>query len=228
MIEIKVTHDWASAHPGARQGLLEISGVDNRAAAPSLRDRKRELEESLRERYKGFTRAQFVATPVLESYVRYYKRFNKTYHVLLQLESIVSKGKTLPAVSPLVDANFAAELETLVLTAGHDAARLQTPLAIDVSRAADSMTQMGGPTKSLPAGDMVMRDAAGAVCCSILYGQDNRSPISADTTHVLYVAYAPAGIRDEDVQRQLDGILGHVRTFAPGCSVEQKRILRST
>jgi len=47
--------------------------------------------------------------------------------VQLQVESIVSKGKSLPNVTPLVDANFVAEVETLVLTAGHDVAKLQAP-----------------------------------------------------------------------------------------------------
>ena len=79
---------------------------------------------------------------------------------------------------------------------------------------------MGGATKALPAGDMVMRDAGG-VCCSILYGQDNRSPITAATTNALYVAYAPPGVPREEVQRQLEAVVSNVRTFAPGCAVEQ-------
>jgi DNA/RNA-binding domain of Phe-tRNA-synthetase-like protein len=52
---------------------------------------------------------------------------------------------------------------------------------------------MNGADKNLPPGDMVMRDAQG-VCCSILYGQDDRSAISAATTRALYVAYAPPGV----------------------------------
>ncbi|OGA49985.1 MAG: hypothetical protein A3G25_00375 [Betaproteobacteria bacterium RIFCSPLOWO2_12_FULL_63_13] len=70
----------------------------------------------------------------MSAYDRYYKRFNKTYHVQLQVESIVLKGKSVPNVSPLVDANFVAEIETLVRTAGHDAAKLQGLISIDVSR----------------------------------------------------------------------------------------------
>jgi DNA/RNA-binding domain of Phe-tRNA-synthetase-like protein len=156
--------------------------------------------------------------------VRYYKRFDKTYHVLQQLESIALKGKSLPSVSPLVDANFAAELETLVLTAGHDADKLHAPVIIDVSVEGDTLIQMNGSTKRLPAGDMVMRDAK-SVACSILYGQDNRSPISASTTAALYVAYAPAGVGEEAVRAQLAAILSNIRTFAPACAVEQLAVL---
>ena len=145
-----------------------------------------------------YRRQDFHSLPVMSAYGRYYKRFDKTYHVLLQLESLVLKSKNLPDVSPLVDANFMAELETLVLTAGHDVEKLHGPLRMDVSRAADQMTRMGGTPKTLQAGDMIMRDTQG-VACSIIYGQDDRSPISAETTHVLYVSYAPEGVPVDSV-----------------------------
>ncbi len=67
----------------------------------------------------------------MAAYERYYKRFDKTYHVQLQVESIVLKGKNLPDVSPLVDANFIAEIETFVLTAGHDVMQLQGSVCMD-------------------------------------------------------------------------------------------------
>ncbi len=218
------TDAWKAAHPGALIGVLQVSQVDNRSAAPELGARKRALEARLRETFGRYTRAEFAGLAVMRDYVRYYKKFDKTYHVLQQLESVALKGKSLPSISPLVDANFAAELETLVLTAGHDADKLEAPLCIDVSRESDSLVQMNGSSKRLPAGDMVMRDAKG-VACSILYGQDNRSPISASTSSALYVAYAPAGAGEAAVRAQLDGILSNVRSFAPSCRLEQLAIL---
>ena len=160
----------------------------------------------------------------MSAYERYYKRFSKTYHVQLQVESIVLKGKSLPNVSALVDANFVAEVETFVLTAGHDAAKLQSSISIDVSREGDQIIQMNGTTKAIRAGDMVMRDANG-VCCSILYGQDNRSPISSETSRVLYVAYAPAGVPPETVEAQLGKIEENIRLYSPKAIVEQHRLL---
>jgi len=187
MLSISATDAWRSDHPGAAIGLLELSGLNNTRPASSLDARKRETEARLRERFQGFTRQDFLALPAMSAYERYYKRFDKTYHVQLQVESLVLKGRDLPDVSPLVDANFIAEVETFVLTAGHDAMKLQGSMSIDISREGDCMTQMNGTSRPIRAGDMVMRDAGG-ICCSILYGQDNRSPISVETTHVLYVA----------------------------------------
>lgn len=224
MLLITATEGWQRAHPGAMIGLLELSRLDNTHASPALDQRKRETEAYLRSRYQGFSRQDFLALPVMSAYERYYRRFDKTYHVQLQVESIVLKGKSLPTVSPLVDANFAAELETLVLTAGHDVDKLHGSVFIDVSKEGDSITQMHGGSRVIRAGDMVMRDAHG-VCCSILYGQDDRSPISSATSHVLYVVYAPAGLSAEAVEAQLGKIEENIRLFSPGSIVEQHRVL---
>ena len=116
----------------------------------------------------------------LNAYRDYYRRFGNTYHVQLQLESVVHKGKSLPSVSPLVDANFAAELETLVLTAGHDADLLTQPLTLDVTGGGEAFTGMNGSVKTLRPGDMMMTDAGGVIC-TVITGQDARTPISPAT-----------------------------------------------
>ncbi len=224
MLAISATDEWRAAHPGAAIGLLELSGLENAGASPGLDERKREIETRLKERYAGFSRRDFLSLSVLSAYDRYYSRFNKTFHIQLQLESIVLKGKSLPDVSPAVDSNFMAEMETLVLTAGHDVAKLRGPVVIDVSREGDRMVQMSGSERIIRAGDMVMRDAWG-ICCSILYGQDDRSPISAQTSRVLYVAYAPAGVPAEAVEDQLRRVEENIRLFSPAANVEQHRLL---
>jgi DNA/RNA-binding domain of Phe-tRNA-synthetase-like protein len=203
---------------------LELSGVENSLRSPLLDDRKREIESKLVEQYRELSRQELTALPIMSAYKRYYKRFKKTYHVQLQVESIAQKGKKLPNVSPLVDANFIAEMETFVLTAGHDGSRLQEPIVIDVSREGDRITQMNGANKSIRVGDMVMRDADG-ISCSILYGQDHRSPIIPETDHVLYVAYAPSGVPASAVESQLQKIEENVRLFSPKVFREQNQLL---
>jgi DNA/RNA-binding domain of Phe-tRNA-synthetase-like protein len=224
MLSISTLNEWQSTYPGAIIGILELSSVENRHASLQLDERKREIEARLRERYKGFTRQDFLSLPVMSDYARYYKRFNKNYHLLLQVESIVLKGKNLPNVSPLVDSNFMAEVDTLVLTAGHDAKKLHGAISIDVSREGDRIIQMNGTPKAIPVTDMIMRDANG-VCCSIIYGQDSRSPISSETSHLLYVAYAPAGVPSETVDTQLRRIIQNIRLFSPTAIVEQHQLL---
>jgi len=226
MLSISTTDAWRASHPGAVIGLLDLSGVDNSRPAPALEAEKRAIESRLRGRYAGFTRSDFVALPLMAAYQRYYKRFTKTYHVLLQVESIVLKDKRLPDVSPLVDANFTAEVDTLILTAGHDVDKLVAPVTMDVSRAGDVLVRMNGAPKEIDPGDMVMRDATGVVC-SILYGQDNVSPITSATTHALYVAYAPAGVPSEAVEGHLRRVEEYVRLFCPEARVEQMNLIEA-
>ena len=224
MISISGTDEWRSTHPGAMIGLLELSGVENQFPSQELNLRKRDTEARLRQDYAGFGRKDFLALPVMAAYEQYYRRFEKTYHVQLQVESIVLKGKSLPDVSPLVDANFAAEVETFILTAGHDVARLEEPVWIDVSRPGDEITPMNGAARPIRVGDMLMRDQQGIVC-TILYGQDNLSPITPVTSHAIYVAYAPAGVTPRQEEKQLAAIARNICLFAPGCQLEQSRLI---
>lgn len=224
MLTINVTDAWKKAHPDAQIGLLEISGVDNSDPALALNQEKRSIEKRLRENYANFSRNDFLDLPVMGAYHRYYRKFGYTYHVLLQLESVVLKRKSLPNVSPLVDANFAAELETLILTAGHDVDQLEEPVVIDVAHEGEEITQMNGDRKDVPVGDMLMRDAQG-VACTILRGQDNHSPITKATKHVLYVSYVPDGMTEEQTRAQLDAMEKYVRLFSPNCTLEQSQII---
>jgi DNA/RNA-binding domain of Phe-tRNA-synthetase-like protein len=224
MLSIQITDEWRKAFPGATIGLLEMSGIDNAKPCPELEQRKREVEARLRASFDGCSRKDFLSLPVIAAYDRYYARFRKTFHVLLQLESLVLKGKDLPRISPLVDANFLSEVETLVLTAGHDADLLVEPVRIDVSREDDTITQMNGEARQMYPGDMIMRDGE-AVSCSVIYGQDNRSPISARTTRALYVAYAPQGVPVDAAEKHLAAIEESIRLCCPGAVAEQRRLV---
>ncbi|MCH2446541.1 MAG: hypothetical protein MK230_04155 [Candidatus Marinimicrobia bacterium] len=193
--------------------------MDNTKRETPLDQKKQEGEGTLREKYSKFSRADLLELEVLKAYRNYYRHFNKTYHVQLQLESVVHKGKPLPNVSPLVDANFTAELNTLILTAGHDADLLRNFVRIDVTQAGDEFTQMNGVLKSLKPGDMMMSDADGIVC-TIIYGQDQRTPISPKTRRAFYVAYAPPGVPATAVSEQLDSVRDNVLLFAPEAETE--------
>ena len=226
MLSIQVSDEWRNLYPGSLFGVLEMSEVVVTSAAAQLDEQKRAIERRLRERYQGFSRTDFLALPAMAAYTRYYKRYSKTYHVLQQVESLVLKGRDLPNVSPLVDANFMAEVDTLVLTAGHDVGKLNGPILLDVARAGEQITQMNGSTRPVLLADMVMRDAHG-VCCTIIYGQDNLSPISPETSQVLYVAYAPEGVPAELVNTHLQRVKENILLFSPAAVLEQQRLLCS-
>jgi DNA/RNA-binding domain of Phe-tRNA-synthetase-like protein len=223
MFQIEVNGRFHKTFPGGHVGVLLIGNVDNHKRPTPLDEKKREIEARLREKFAGFSRADLLELEILQAYRNYYKQFKKTYHVQLQLESIVHKGKSLPSVNPLVDVNFAAEVETLVLTAGHDADLLEPPITINATQEGDTFIQINGSLQPLKPGDMMMSDGQGIIC-TIIYGQDQRTPISPKTRRALYVGYAPVGVGGTAVQQQLDLIQENIRLFAPEAELELTEI----
>ncbi|MCP2014022.1 DNA/RNA-binding domain of Phe-tRNA-synthetase-like protein [Deinococcus sp. HSC-46F16] len=217
------TDAWHDTFPGGHVGVLLMEGIDNTAPSAALDARKRGLEERLRAQFGNLSRQDLLELDMLRAYRAYYKRFDQTYHVQGQLESVVHKGKSLPNVSPLVDASFLAELGTLVLTASHDADRLVWPLRIDATRGGERFEGMNGKVRTLRANDMMMGDEEGVVC-TILTGQDRRTPVMAASTRVLYVCYAPLGVGEARVRSQLSAIQDNVRLFAPGATTGRLEI----
>jgi DNA/RNA-binding domain of Phe-tRNA-synthetase-like protein len=222
-MEFVVTEEWKAAYPGAYAGVLVMQGVVNPALHPELERAKGKLVEDLRTRFVGGDRATLEALAVMQAYSAYYKRFKKTYHVLLQLESIVFKGRTLPSVAGLVEAMFMAEVKNLLLTAGHDLDALHLPLTLDVAREGESYTLLRGEAQVLKAGDMRIADREGVIS-SIIYGPDQRTQIRESTTNVIFTVYAPPGINPEAVEGHLRDIEGYVRLFAPAARVEMRRV----
>jgi DNA/RNA-binding domain of Phe-tRNA-synthetase-like protein len=217
-VDIQIADGWRSAYPGATVGILALSGVTNPPAHPALAERVTRLTDELRRRFAGKTRAELAELPELAAYRAYYKRFDKTYHVQLQLESVALKGKPLRASGALVLAMFAAELEDRLLTAGHDLERVARPIAVAVAAGGERYVGMGGRELALQPGDMFMRDETG-ILSSVLYGPDERTRITAASRAAVFCVYAPDGIGPNAVARHLDVIEANVRLIAPDASV---------
>lgn len=215
----EVTSSLKSAFPGAQAGVLVMRNASNPPHHAELERRKMELEERLRTQFAGQDRAAIASHPVLQVYVEYYKRFKKTYHVQLQLESIVLKGKSIPTVASLVECMFMAEIKNMLLTAGHDLDKLQLPLTLDVTQGTESYTVMRGDEQVVKAGDMTISDRLGIIS-NIIYGPDQRTQITESTRNVVFTVYAPAGIEPQAILQHLGDMRDYVRVIAPQAEVE--------
>ncbi len=216
---LEVTPPWQSAFPDAHVGILVMRNASNPAHHPKLEKHKAELEEALRAQFAGQDRAAIASHPILRIYGEYYKRFKKTYHVQLQLESIVLKGKSIPTVASLVECMFMAEVKNMLLTAGHDLDTLQLPLILDVSRGDETYTVMRGEEQTLKAGDMFIRDSLGIIS-NIIYGPDQRTQVTASTRNVVFTVYAPAGIDEQTITQHLQDMRAYATTIAPEAQTE--------
>ena len=215
----EVTPAWKAAFPKAHVGVLVMRGASNPASHAGLERAKEALVEQLRLDYGGLERSQLLALPALQVYDDYYKRFKKTYHVQLQLESIVFKGKSIPSVAALVEAMFMAEIKNMLLTAGHDLEALQMPVRLDVTSGEEVYTLMRGQPQQVKPGDMIISDGLG-IMSNIIYGPDQRTQIQPGTRNVLYTTYAPAGIKVDDLSSHLKDIERYVRIFSSEARTE--------
>lgn len=218
-----VSDRWRAAFPGAHVGVLALCGVANPGRAAALEARKAALIERLRQRFAGQDRRAIEALPTIRAYSAYLKRFKKSYHVQLQLESVAFKGKPIPSVAGLVECMFMAEIEDQLLTAGHDLDALGLPLRLDVAQGEETYTLMRGEPQQLKPGDMCIADGVGVIS-SIVYGPDRRTRITPATRNAFFTVYAPAGIGAALVQAHLATIRGHVAAIAPAASVALEAI----
>jgi DNA/RNA-binding domain of Phe-tRNA-synthetase-like protein len=120
---------------------------------------------------------------------------------------------------------FMAEMQDLLLTAGHDLDVLQLPLVLDVATGTEEYTLLRGEQQTLKPGDMMIRDQVGVIS-SIIYGPDQRSQIAPGTRNVVFTVYAPSGIDAQTVFDHLQRIQENVMIFSPQAQVELLEIYK--
>lgn len=207
-------------------GILLLHGVHTDAQSQAAFAALLQQEiKSLRESCAGYERKAFCQTDTaMSAYIRYYKRYKKTYHVLPQLESILN-GKPFPDTLPLIQALFMAELKTSLLIAGHDLRKCRPPLTILPAAGGETYEGSGGRAVAVKPADICLRDQNGFIL-SILYGQDEQTRITDATEDVLYLIDGVPGLTTAQVENGLDTLLGYVRTFAPEVTVTSRIVLR--
>jgi DNA/RNA-binding domain of Phe-tRNA-synthetase-like protein len=215
----QITDGWKNQYPDAFIGVLAMDGVINPSEHRELEGRKAALESELRARFSKLDRTALRGQPVLQAYHDFYKRFKKSYHVQLQLESIVFKGKSIPRVAALVEAMFMSELQSQLLTAGHDLDLLKRPVAVHVADGTEQFERMNGQRQTLKAGDMYIADTEG-ILSSVIYGPDRRTQIRSETRRVFFTTYAPPGITREAVQDHLSAMRDNILLVSPTAQVE--------
>jgi len=222
-MEFIASKAWRGLYPGAAIGILALDNVSNPKHHPALEAHKQVLEQDLRHRFGESDRAALRSLPTLQAYHNFYKRFKKSYHVQLQLESVALKGKSIPRVAALVEAMFMAELKNQLLTAGHDLAAVVQPFGVDVASGAERYERISGQEQTLKVGDMFIADAEG-VMSSIIYGPDRRTQIRAATTAAVFTVYAPDGIDRASIKNHLEDIRSYVSLFSPELTVLEQSV----
>lgn len=218
-----VSDIWKTTYPGAVAGVLVIHDAINPDHHPALEAKKTLLEQELRSQYGELDRPALLNLTPFPAYSDFYKRFKKTYHVFLQFESVVKKGKSIPSVAALVEAMFMAELKDRLLTAGHDLGKVQGEPRLEIARGDEVFTTLQGQEKILKAGDMYIHDEVGVIS-SVIYGPDQRTQISKETQEAMFTVYGPPGVSEQAVQNHLEEIRENILLFADHSQIEFMKV----
>lgn len=220
---IEISANWKLSHPGAALGILSLRSVQAQEKSTALENKRVALERQLRDRYKGMDRQEILESTEMAAYAAYYKRFKKTYHLLLQLESIAQKDKPVPQTVAIVQAMFMAELNSFLLTAGHDLDQIQGSIKLDASNGQEIYSLLRGENVTCKSGDMVMSDSQ-SVFCSVIYGQDQRTRITQNTDNVLFAVYIPPGISAKAIEGHLSDLEENVNLITPLARIDFRHI----
>ncbi|MHB9031505.1 MAG: hypothetical protein ACYC6L_00510 [Anaerolineae bacterium] len=223
MVTIEVTSALRAQYPAAPFGVLAVRGFKPAPCASLAQVIERELNV-IRAAHSNYVRQEYMLTEPVCHYVRYYRRFKKTYHILLQLESVLLKGKTIPDTLPAVQALLLAELKHALNTVGADQACLQPPLYMDTALGGENFMGAGGQPIVLSTGDLYLRDERGAFV-SLIYGQDNRTRITQESCDLLFVTFGVEGVTRGQVLAHLEDLLAYLRVFDPDAAVETLEVI---
>lgn len=154
-----------------------------------------------------------------EPYFRYFRKFKKTYPVMMQVESFLLKGKPFPEGNYVNAAAFLTELKTRCLLGSHDADMIEGDLVIYLeSEKTDFPSIHGGTAHSYP-GDITCRDDLGVVV-SMIAGADARTCLNEGSRHVLYFAFGTPGVEQDVLKGYLEQVDVYVKTLSPAAETK--------
>lgn len=207
LMEIFISDTLKEQFPKLKVGTIEIKQVNNKKSDTNFEKAKLNLESHIRQNYtdaKNFG--------VIRKYNQYFKKFNSTYPVLYQVQSIL-KGRSFPSTSCVVEAMFMAELESMFLTAGHDLDTIEGDLNVTLTEGGEQYTKINNKDQNLKPNDIICFDGEGIIS-SVLYGPDFRTKITQSTSNCLFFSYFPYGEDNSKIQDHFNSILKYIKLFS--------------
>ncbi|CAK7034136.1 MAG: hypothetical protein DELT_00488 [Desulfovibrio sp.] len=223
---MRIMNEVAQRHPGTIFGLMAVTGLDTTPDRGGWNILREEETSAFRSAWALYDRKNAVLRPPLNAYAGYYKQFKKTYPVLLQMESVLLKGRSIQSPSLAVETMFMAEVKHGLLVAGHDLEKLSGDYALNLSKGGESFTMVAGQLRTLKADDLFMT-SGGRILSSILEGQDYYTRLTEHSTGALYCVYGVGGVTPAQLEDFFADLTRYTRTAFPLASVEPGRIFRA-
>lgn len=210
-------------HPDTIFGLMAVNGLDCAPERNAWNNLKAEETEALRAAWGGLGLKDVASKSPISSYVGYYKQFKKTYPVLLQMESVLIKGRNIQSSTLAVETMFLAEVKHGLLVGGHDQAALGGDYSLNLAKGGESFTSVAGQDRSLKADDIFMADG-GRILSTVLEGQDYHSRLTDKSSGALYCVYGLGGVSADQMEAFFQDLTRYTLAAFPLASVQKGQV----
>ena len=214
---IQVTRDKALSEQDIPFGLVEV----HYPAREQWREadfwaRAEEELAALGRRFSDYDRKEaFGENP----YYRFFKKFKKTYPVMLQMESVLFKGRPFPRENPVTGVAFLLELTTQILSGTHDIDRLAGPVELFLGTEKEPFPGLRGEEVHTYPGDFCGRDGEGIIFSEIP-GADARNCARPESRRVFYPVFGTPGLSGAVITDAMECLTRYAQVLAPGAEVE--------
>ena len=155
-------------------------------------------------------------------YCRYFKKFKKTYPVLLQFESVVMKDRPFPDFNPLSELAFLLEITTFVLSGAHDADSINGDAQLYLADSKEDFEGMRETLHTYP-NDLCARDDEGIIF-SLIAGTDKRTCAKADSRNLLYPIFCTPDMPAEEIEDAMATLCRYIKVLCPDAEINCRMI----
>ncbi|MDD3369953.1 MAG: hypothetical protein PHP50_13920 [Lachnospiraceae bacterium] len=174
-----------------------------------------EIEE-LKSKYAEYERKAFFGE---NPYYRFFKKFKKTYPVLLQFESVLMKDRPFPHENPIIEVPFIAEIITQILMGTHDVDSVMGDVTLYLPTEKEPFIELRGEETHTYQGDLAARDGEGIIF-SMIAGADQRTCGRVESKHVIYPVFGTPGQDPEELRQAAEVLKRFVKILAPTATME--------
>ena len=153
-------------------------------------------------------------------YFRFFRKFKKTYPVMLQFESAVLKDRPFPHFNPVSEVAFLAEITTGVLSGCHDTNSISGDVTLYLADSREDFEGMHGTLHTYP-DDFCARDGEGIIF-SLIAGTDRRTSAAENSRYVFYPLFGTPCLGEETLRNAADRLVGYIKVLCPSAETETR------
>lgn len=149
-----------------------------------------------------------------DPYFRFFRKFKKTYPVMMQFESVLFKGRSFPEFNPVAEVAFLMEIVTRALSGAHDMDQICGTVELYCATEKEEFPGLRGTPFHTYPGDFCGRDEQGIIF-SLIAGADARTCARLESRHVLYPIFGTPDLPVSRIEEAMETLIRYVKVLSP-------------